>query len=162
MLKALEYLDFEGIQDYQTILEQFPGTFRRFEKLATNLYSDYGHHPNEIAATLQMASELSNNIVLVYQPHQNVRQHEVKDMYTAEVFAHAKKVYWLPTYQSREHPELEILTPEELSKNSGDTVTIANLNDELWSNIKTELSANSLVLCMGAGSIDRWVRQQLR
>jgi len=162
VLKALEYLDFEGIQDYQTILEQFPGTFRRFEKLATNLYSDYGHHPNEIAATLQMASELSNNIVLVYQPHQNVRQHEVKDMYTAEVFAHAKKVYWLPTYQSREHPELEILTPEELSKNSGDTVTIANLNDELWSNIKTELSANSLVLCMGAGSIDRWVRQQLR
>jgi len=161
ILKALEYLDFDGIQDYQKVIDTFPGTFRRFEKIAENLYSDYGHHPNEIAATLQMASEYSKDIVLVYQPHQNVRQHEVKDLYTADVFTHAKKVYWLPTYQSREHPELELLLPEQLSQNVSDKTTVAELDDALWRSIQAERSVDNLVLCMGAGSIDQWIRKYI-
>ncbi|MEO7905219.1 MAG: Mur ligase domain-containing protein [Candidatus Saccharimonadales bacterium] len=63
------------------VLNSFPGTDRRFENLADNLYTDYGHHPAEIAATLQLARELSDHVVLVYQPHQNVRQHEIHDQY---------------------------------------------------------------------------------
>lgn len=159
VLKALEYLDFSGMQNYQAILEQFPGTFRRFEKLSDNLYTDYGHHPTEIKATLQMANELSKDIVLVYQPHQNVRQHEVQESYTPDVFENAKKVYWLPTYQSREHPELEILSPEQLSKHIADKVVVTDLNEELWQSIEAERSVDNLVLCMGAGSIDQWLRR---
>src|SRR5690606_34789677 len=60
-------------------LNKFPGTDRRFEKLADNLYTDYGHTPTEIKATLQMAREISDQVVLVYQPHQNIRQHAIKD-----------------------------------------------------------------------------------
>ncbi|HEV7952127.1 MAG TPA: Mur ligase domain-containing protein, partial [Candidatus Saccharimonadales bacterium] len=73
--KAVEYLQAGDHDKAITALQSFPGTDRRFERLDDNLYSDYGHHPVEIAATLQMARELSDNVVLVYQPHQNVRQH---------------------------------------------------------------------------------------
>ena len=160
VLKALEKLSIDG--DGLTALENFPGTDRRFEKLGNNLYSDYGHHPVEIAATLQLAHELSDHIVLVYQPHQNIRQHEINDQYTDQ-FELAEKVYWLPTYLSREDPNLAILSPEELTKNimNTDSVRIADLNEELWSIIQQARDADKLVLCMGAGSIDGWLRQRL-
>lgn len=143
-------------------LNKFPGTSRRFEKLADNLYTDYGHTPSEISATLQMARELSDNVVLVYEPHQNVRQHEIRDQYTDEVFKDASEVYWLPTYQSREDESLEVLTPEQLTANL-QTVKVhsANLDDELWDVIQKSQDEGKLVLCMGAGSIDGWVRSQI-
>lgn len=149
-------------QDSDKILNSFPGTNRRFEKLADNLYSDYGHHPAEIAATMQMASEISNDIVLVYQPHQNVRQHEIKDQYTNQ-FELAKDVYWLPTYLSREDKNLPILTFDDLTKNitNKNHVYAADLNDDLWDKIQKAREEGVLVLAMGAGSIDSWVRKQL-
>lgn len=140
-------------------INDFPGTARRFEKLADNLYSDYGHHPVEIAATLQLARELSDNVTLVYQPHQNIRQHEIRGQYTTCTRL-AETVYWLPTYLSREDPALEVLTPEQLTEKlvNRDRVHIAELDDTLWQEIENRRSAGSLVLVMGAGSIDGWVR----
>jgi len=160
VIKALEKLGIDG--DGYRVLQDFPGTDRRFEKLADNLYSDYGHHPAEIAATLQMAREISDHVVLVYQPHQNIRQHEIKDQYTDQ-FELADKVYWLPTYLSREDPNLSILTPGELTQNitnKGD-VHPADMNDELWHTIQAARDEGKLVLCMGAGSIDKWLRSFL-
>ncbi len=144
-------------------LNKFPGTNRRFEKLANNLYSDYGHTPTEIAATLQMARELSDSVVLVYQPHQNVRQHEIKDQYTDAIFAGADEIYWLPTYLSRESPDLSILTPTELTRTLSDATVRhdANLDDKLWNDIQTHRNEGKLVLCMGAGTIDAWVREKI-
>ena len=159
VLKALEYLNLPHTAD---ILGSFPGTNRRFEKLANNLYSDYGHHPTEIAATLQLASELSNNIILVYQPHQNTRQYEIKPLYR-NAFFKASKVYWLPTYLSREDQSLPVLRPTELIEgieNKGD-IQLADLNDDLWETIEQHRMIGHLVLCMGAGSIDAWVRSHL-
>ncbi|AKM80459.1 TPA: hypothetical protein DDX46_03955 [Candidatus Saccharibacteria bacterium] len=160
VLKAVEKLGITG--DSRTAINSFPGTIRRFERLADNLYSDYGHHPVEIAATLQMAREISDEIVLVYQPHQNVRQHEIQDQYTDQ-FELAEKVYWLPTYLSREDPNLTILTPSDLTKHltNPQAISIADLNHQLWDDIQAARDAGKLVLCMGAGSIDTWVREQL-
>lgn len=151
--------EFKEIASY---LSSFPGTGRRFEKLADNLYSDYGHHPVEIAATLQMARELNDRVALVYQPHQNIRQHEIKDQYTS-CMEDAEIIYWLPTYLTREDPNLPTLTPKELTKNltNYEAVSFKNLDDDLWQHIQAERKAGTLVLCMGAGSIDMWVRQQL-
>jgi len=144
------------------VLTLFPGTNRRFEKLADNLYTDYGHTPTEIAATLQMAREISDDVVLVYQPHQNVRQHEIREQYIDEIFKDASEVYWLPTYLSREKDDLEILTPEQLTIELHETVVnITDLDDALWSSISKARGAGKLVLCMGAGSIDGWLRQHL-
>lgn len=161
VLKAIEYLGLPAGRS-QAALETFPGTDRRFERLADNLYSDYGHHPVEIAATLQLARELSDRVVLVYQPHQNVRQHEIKDQYTGQ-FELADEIYWLPTYLSREDPNLPILTPEELIKDitNKEKVHIAECNDDLWGVIQNARSEGKLVLGMGAGAIDSWLRQQI-
>jgi UDP-N-acetylmuramate--alanine ligase len=162
VLKALERLGIGSIENNIEVLESFPGTDRRFEKLAENLYSDYGHHPTEIAATLQLAREVSDHVVLVYQPHQNIRQHEIKDQYTNQ-FELAEEIYWLPTYLSREDPNLAILTPEELIVNitNKDHVHVADFNDELWQTIETARRDGKLVLGMGAGKIDGWLREQL-
>lgn len=162
VLKALEKLELGENLNNQRILETFPGTNRRFEKLANNLYSDYGHHPTEIAATLQMARELSDQVVLVYQPHQNIRQHEIKHLYH-DTFEKAEKIYWLPTYLSREDPDLPVLAPADLItdiSNQSD-IQIAELDDELWTMIELHKANGDLVLCMGAGSIDSWVRSHL-
>lgn len=145
-----------------TALNAFPGTGRRFEKLADNLYTDYGHHPSEIAATLQLAHELNDHVVLVYQPHQNIRQHEVRERYTDEIFMHADEIYWLPTYLTREDPNLTVLTPEELTRQlTTDKVHIAQLDETLWHTIEQQRARGALVLGMGAGTIDGWLREQL-
>lgn len=143
-------------------LNTFPGSDRRFEKLAENLYSDYGHHPAEIAATLQLAREISDHVVLVYQPHQNVRQHEIKDTYR-DCMEQAEKVYWLPTYLSREDPNLPILQPEELihGLTNAPAVEIAATDDALWHTIEAARAAGKLVLVMGAGSVDGWIRSKI-
>lgn len=150
-------------QETDDILARFPGTDRRFEKLADNLYSDYGHHPVEINATLQLARELSDHVVLVYQPHQNIRQHELLHEYKDQ-FEKAEEIYWLPTYLSREDPALAILSPEELIANisNKDHIHISEFGDDLWTNIEEARAAGKLVVCMGAGAIDHWLRDQLR
>lgn len=162
VLKALERLAIGEAHTNAEILEQFPGTDRRFEKLADGLYSDYGHHPEEIAATLQMAREVSDNVVLIYQPHQNWRQHFIRDEYTNQ-FELARKVIWLPTYLTRENPDQAVLAPEELTQNitNKDAVSYGELNDALWADIQNYRTEGALVLCMGAGTIDPWVREQL-
>ncbi len=163
VFKALEYLNIGEPEQRLKVLEHFPGTDRRFEKLAINIYSDYGHHPEEIAATLQMAHEISDDIVLVYQPHQNWRQHFIRDQYTNQ-FEFARKIYWAPTYLTRENPDQAILTPQELTQNivNKDSIVYSDLNDQLWDEVMIARDNGSLILFMGAGTIDQWVRSKLK
>lgn len=157
--KAVEYLGLAKPDQVIPLFSAFPGTDRRFEKIDDNLYSDYGHHPKEIAATLQLARELSDHVVLVYQPHQNRRQTRIQDMYDDQ-FELAEQTYWLPTYLSREDPDEPVLTPEELITHlsNKETVHVTQLGDELWEVIQQARRNGKLVLCMGAGTIDGWIR----
>lgn len=160
VIKAYERL---GINtDVAATLNQFPGVDRRFEKLADNIYTDYAVHPNEIAATIGAAREINPTIVVVYQPHQNVRQHAVKELYT-DCFDGAHSVYWLPTYLTREDPSLPVLTSEELTQRltNQDVVHFADLNDDLWHVVQDARTDGALVLMMGAGTIDSWIRERL-
>ena len=163
VVKAAEYLGLSNQASVIEALEKFPGTDRRFEKLADNLYTDYGHHPKELAATLQLARELSDHVVLVYQPHQNRRQQRIRDTYRDQ-FELAEEVYWLPTYLSREDPDEAVLQPEELIQNitNKDRVHVTDFGDELWRDIQTARDNGKLVLCMGAGEIDGWLRDRLK
>ena len=160
--KASEYLSLVKDDGVINALGNFPGTDRRFEKIGDNLYSDYGHHPKEIAATLQLARELSEHVVLVYQPHQNRRQTRIQKDYIDQ-FELADQTYWLPTYLSREDPDEPILTPEDLIKNLTNkaSVEIVEFGDDLWATIQQARADGKLVLCMGAGTIDGWVRDRV-
>jgi len=160
--KALSQLRPEFSGKAVEILNDFPGAQRRFERLAENIYSDYAVHPTEIASTLQLAREISNHVMLIYQPHQNIRQHEMRDRYT-DCFELAESIYWLPTYQAREDPALPLLSPEELTENitNKEAVHTAAMNDELWNTIQQARHNNILVIIMGAGDIDLWARTKL-
>lgn len=152
------------LQDWDMLLQKvstFPGTNRRFEKLAENIYTDYAHHPAEIGATIQLAKEVNPKVVVVYQPHQNIRQHELlKESAYADCFKEATQVYWLPTYLSREDKDLRILTPEAVSKDAAGPITIADMNDELWQKIQAHQTAGELVVAMSAGDLDTWLRKK--
>lgn len=152
-----------GYSQLAEIISRFPGTERRFEKLADGLYTDYAHHPAEISSTLDMAQELNKDLVVVYQPHQNLRQHEIyKTNAYKGVFDKAAKVYWLDTYLSREPNDLTIITPDELIQ-SGQIKNAepAEMNEELKQTVKHHLLNGQLVIVMGAGDIDAWARENL-
>ena len=107
--------------------------------------------------------ELSNHVVLVYQPHQNIRQHQICSQYTNQLFKYAEKIYWLPTYLTREDPNLPTLSPEDLASHitDRDKIVVSGLDEELWANVQKERSEGKLILFMGAGTIDNWLRTKI-
>ena len=147
------------------ILNKFPGVGRRFEKIVSGVYSDYAHHPEEVAATIEIANEESQKlhkkgVVAIYEPHQNTRQHEVKDGYKS-AFNAAEKVFWLPTYLTRENPELEILKPEDFIKtlDEPNLAEAVEMNDDLANRLRNLARDGYLILLMTAGPADAWLRK---
>ena len=68
-------------------LSQFKGARRRFTHVGdvagVTVVDDYGHHPTEIAATLQAAAGLDfNRIICVFQPHRYTRTRDLGDLWT--------------------------------------------------------------------------------
>ncbi len=149
------------------ILNGFPGVGRRFEKLEDGIYTDYAHHPEEIKATIDVAKDEArlngkSGVVVVYQPHQNTRQHEVREGYF-DAFDGVEKIYWLPTYLTRENPDLPVLTAAELvaGLREPDRAETVDMNDELLAKILAEREAGRLVVLMTAGPADEWLRKKL-
>lgn len=153
-------------------LNHFPGVGRRFECLSRGVYSDYAHHPEEVAKTLQMAQEEAKNqgykgVIAVYEPHQNVRQHRIKEGY-AKAFQGLSGLFWLPTYLTREDPALAVITPEEfiasLSGNSADGRPLSEVAEPakpdgaLAQRLKALREEGYLILLMSAGPADTWLR----
>ncbi len=147
------------------ILNDFPGVGRRFERIADGVYSDYAHHPEEVKATIEMALEQAKidgkkGVVVIYEPHQNTRQYEVCDGYR-EAFVGVDKVFWLPTYLTRENLDLPVLKPEELVGRlvNKDIAEVVELSQNLEQRIKKYINDGFLVLLMTAGPADNWFRK---
>ncbi|MBP3899201.1 hypothetical protein J6D24_00115 [Candidatus Saccharibacteria bacterium] len=150
------------------ILNDFPGVGRRFERISDGVYSDYGHHPEEIAATVEIAKEEAeltgkDGVVVIYEPHQNTRQHEVFDGYK-DAFSGVQKLYWLPTYLTRENPDLKVLTPADFiaSLSNEEIGEPAEMNGELAKKITDYREKNKLILLMTAGPADKWLREVIK
>lgn len=147
-----------------TKMQSFPGLSRRFEKIAENLYTDYAHTIPKIEGCLQIAHELSKNVVVVYEPLTDRRQHYIKDDY-ASLFKNVQKLYWVPSYLAREDPRQEILTPRELIQymNNQEIAEAAELNAALKERISQHIANGDLVVCLsggGGGSLDEWLRRE--
>ena len=143
-------------------LNQFPGSWRRFEKIADNLYTDYAHNPAKIAGCLQIAKELNRPIVVVYEPHSNQRQHLIKDQYK-NLFKDVRKIYWLPSFLTREDPNLKVLTPQDLIDTlvNSEIAQVAEMNQDLIDAIKDALNSGAVVVAMSASGLDTWLRENL-
>ncbi len=148
------------------VLDEFPGAGRRFERIAEGVYTDYAHHPEEIATTVEIAREEAEKtgktgVVVAYQPHQNTRQHKVRAGY-AKAFLGVDKIFWLPTYLTREDPNLPVLTPEELISGleNREKAEVSELSDALASRLKEYVKQGYLVILMTAGPADGWLREK--
>jgi len=162
-VQAVHQISQEPIDTLVTHINMFPGVSRRFEKISNNLYSDYAHTPEKIAGCLQLAQEVSKNIVVVYEPLTNKRQYEIMDQYK-ELFLDVKKLYWVPSYLTREDASQAVLSPEQLitKMENRQVAEPANLNEELQQKITQHLANGDLVVCLsggGGGSLDEWLRQ---
>ena len=170
VIEALHQLTGIARERIQDIVSEFPGAQRRMEEVADNIFSDYAHTPEKINGCLSVAREIAERrgkeIVVVYEPLTNRRQHYMKDEYGG-VFNKVRRLYWVPSYLSREDPAQEILTPEYLISRleNPDNAQAALMDDKLWQIIQTEINNNAIVVCMsggGGGSLDEWLRAKVR
>ncbi len=89
-------------------LSTFAGAKRRFETkyLSANyrIIDDYGHHPSELAATLQTARSLKpKRIVVLFQPHRYTRTQALADDF-GKVLQAADLVFISDVYPASEKP----------------------------------------------------------
>jgi UDP-N-acetylmuramate--L-alanine ligase/UDP-N-acetylenolpyruvoylglucosamine reductase len=89
-------------------LATFAGAKRRFETkyLSPNyrIIDDYGHHPTELAATLQTARTLkSKRVVVLFQPHRYTRTKALADDF-GKVLQAADLVFITDVYAASEKP----------------------------------------------------------
>jgi UDP-N-acetylmuramate--alanine ligase len=167
-IQAVHDVSGKPVDELVETINRFPGADRRMEQLASNLYSDYAHTPEKIrgamSVALEMAAEAGQELVVIYEPLTNRRQHFMKNEYQ-DCFAGAAKLYWTPSYLAREDPSQAILEPAELIQHLSDPSIAepALLDEGLKSAIQEHLHNGAMVVGMaggGGGSLDEWLRQE--
>jgi UDP-N-acetylmuramate--alanine ligase len=138
-------------------LESYPGSHRRLERLGTwrgaELYDDYGHHPTEVAATLQAARELGQRrLVVVFQPHRYSRLARMLDEF-AESLGGADEVVVTEVYAAGEE-RVNGPSGAELAAGVPGARFAPDL-DAARSELERLVRDGDLVLLMGAGDIWR-------
>jgi UDP-N-acetylmuramate--alanine ligase len=167
-LQAVHRATDEPLAKLIGMVNSFPGLSRRMEPIVPNLYSDYAHTPEKIRGAMSVASELAaeNNqdIVVIYEPLTNRRQHFMIDEYK-DSFNGASKLYWLPSYLAREDSKQRIIEPAELIEHLADPSIArpAKKNPKLKLLIEKHLKRGDMVVAMngsGGDGLDEWLRHE--
>ena len=169
-IQAVHEITNEPIQKLVDLIDKFPGSQRRMEEIVPNLYSDYAHTPEKIRAVMSVALETAakkkQDVIILYEPLTNRRQHYMIDDYK-DCFKGAKKVYWLPSYLAREDPSQRIIPPAEMITHLSDPsiARACERDEDLKTTIQKHLSDKDLVVAIAGGggdSLDEWVRDNFR
>jgi len=152
-------------------LKTFKGIERRFSYhgryKGAELFDDYGHHPREIAYTLQVAKKRARNkLIVVFQPHRYSRTHKLWDQFL-KAFQESEIDHLVITdiHPASEAP-IPGITGKQLAQtlqacNPPFTVSYAPLEADFCSiKQKLEITAqkDDLVLLLGAGKINKLVK----
>ena len=149
----------------QRALAGFQGIDRRLQWLGdvqvaagtVTLVDDYGHHPTEVAATLEAARQgwPDRRVVLVFQPHRYTRTRDLLDEF-ARVLSEADALVVAEVYPAGEAPiagaDGKSLCRAIRSRGRVEPVLLKSL-DELPGALADLLRDGDVVLTMGAGSI---------
>lgn len=158
------------LEDLLGFMDDFPGLQRRMEQIVPNLYSDYAHTPEKIrgamSVALEMAADQDQDLVVIYEPLTNRRQHYMLEDYK-DCFAGAAQVYWIPSYLAREDPDQRVLPPSELITRLADPsiASPAERDANLKRTIQSHLTKGDMVVGMaggGGGSLDDWLRKEFQ
>ncbi len=142
-------------------LEEFQGISRRMDLVGEVsdilLYDDYGHHPEEIKATLKALKEScpERRIVAVFQPHRYSRTHHLMKSFISS-FEDADVLFVTPIYSAGELP-IEGVDSSRLVEGirtygNKNCSQIQNFSDGIEKLLNT-LSPNDLFVTLGAGDI---------
>jgi UDP-N-acetylmuramate--alanine ligase len=147
-------------------LENFAGIGRRFQIYGdfalpsggqVTLVDDYGHHPREIAATLQAARESwpDRRLVMVYQPHRYTR---TRDLFIdfCDVLSKPDMLMLLDVYSAGEEyikgADSPSLVNELLKRGQIKPIFVEN-HDTLPDLFDQQLQDGDVLLMQGAGNI---------
>jgi UDP-N-acetylmuramate--alanine ligase len=149
-----------GFETTVEALSSFKGIDRRFQIKGTvgnvTVVDDYGHHPEEIKATLRAAKNcgFARSIVL-FQPHRYTRTRDLFEEF-AQAFADADELYVVDIYPASEAP-IPGVTAESLVR----AIVEAGHANVRFVSDKTEAASlaaasagpHDLLLTLGAGDI---------
>jgi UDP-N-acetylmuramate--alanine ligase len=150
MARALE--NFQGIDRRLQVLDEVP---TRAGKVL--FVDDYGHHPTEIAATLEAARAAwpERRIVVVFQPHRYTRTRDLLDDFAA-VLTSADSLFVCEVYPAGEDPipgaDGRAICRAVRGHGRIEPVFVPEL-DKLPDQLGDALQAGDLVLTLGAGDI---------
>ena len=121
------------------------------------LVDDYGHHPTEVAATVQALREgwPGRRLLMVYQPH---RYSRTRDLYEdfVQVLSAVDLLFLLPVYAAGEKEitgaDSRSLCRSIRQRGELDPVYVAQ-EEELPALLLQQLRAGDIVLTQGAGSV---------
>ena len=148
-----------------TALASYRGAWRRLERIALNVFSDYAHHPTEIRATLSALREAypRKKIITVFQPHQEDRFRRLSGDFK-KVLAHAPHLILLPVYSVRGREKGRQNEGALMAERMAEALhaRFASTDKELFTLLGLELKKkNTLILVMSAGDLDEKVRRFL-
>lgn len=142
-------------------LAEFKGVGRRFELLGVargvTVIDDYAHHPTEIAATIEMARQLSpRRVIAVFQPHRYTR---TALLYTefGRAFTRADLVVVGEIYSAGEKPipgvSAELIREAIRQHDRREVFRLPTTNGAAY--LRELVRPGDLVLILGAGDIYR-------
>ncbi len=149
----------------QRALANFEGIDRRLQIIGEHMIAasrvlfvdDYGHHPTEIAATLDAVRQgwPDRRVVVVFQPHRYSRTRDLMDDF-ADVLSGADCLFVAEVYAAGEQPiagaDGRSVCRAVRIRGQVEPVFVQELS-ELADDLAPVLENNDLVLTLGAGSI---------
>ncbi len=153
-----------GVDEAFRALEGFSGAGRRFEVLGTaygfTVVDDYAHHPAELHAAIAAARGRGpERLVVLFQPHMPWRTIAFADDF-AEALRGADRVVVLETYVARGRPDPEA-SAKRIVEMVGGTARFAVDDKAAVHLLRGMARAGDLILCCGAGPVDRVGRRVL-
>ena len=139
-------------------LESFHGAGRRMEYKGNfngaDVYDDYAHHPDEVAATISSirASMPEKRLVLAFQPHTYTRTHALFDDFI-EQLKKTDVLVLAEIYAARERNTIGISSAHLAEKIPGSVYCETLPDVTAW--LKENVKPDDVVITMGAGDIFR-------
>ena len=150
-------------------LAEFRGVHRRIEfvgeKAGVKIFDDYGHHPTEIAVTLETIRAYfpRHRIISVFQPHRYTRTYHLFDDFALS-FLNADIVIVSKIYGAHEIPIPGVSgksLAKRIGKDQNNVHFIAELED-IFIFLKKLVKRNDIIVIQGAGSINLLARRLLK
>ena len=141
-------------------LAAFAGAKRRFETryLSANfrIVDDYGHHPSELAATLQTAGSLNpKRLVVLFQPHRYTRTQALADDF-GKVLQAADLVFISDVYAASETPIPGVsgqTLVDAMARHGKVTAKFLPRLDKAHYVVGNALQSGDLLITLGAGNV---------